>query len=330
MSGRLASICLAAIMLTGAAHAAEPPAAVDKASLIPVSQTEQMVNGTQTLTRIFEVGPEVDPDALREESITQSGYNYTLVSFTRESISREDSKTVTQERTVPVAGGDEAAALANALTTLPQEIDCEEEGYEGKLTLVASSIQVSETGRTAKKGSDSVTKTYTFEYNDDSLVPATIKDAKGRTLNRVRLTWAEGSYGPDGTIPENYVATAVYSRSYTYSTVDGYQATAQYAGEVALIERDAVRYTAQYAGTPIPVETEAPGVLESMFGPARVNPDGTISGGHGGSWALFFLALAAGGGFGGYKLYGLVKSRRDAAPVDEGASLDADPDEGMD
>lgn len=43
---------------------------------VPVSQTEQMVNGQQTLVKVFEVAPTVDPETLVEKDLMQNGYSY--------------------------------------------------------------------------------------------------------------------------------------------------------------------------------------------------------------------------------------------------------------
>lgn len=316
-SGRLLGLCLAMACLMTTALAADATGMSDKAGLIPVSQVEQMVDGRQTLTKVYEVSPATDPDQLRVEKLEQNGYIYTLTSFTRDTISKSATKTVSQDYTVSVSGKTEEAALKSALETLPQEMDCTEDGYEGKLALQVASIVISETGRTKKAGSDSVTKKYTFDYNDDSLVPQSVTDANGRTLKLSSLVWSDGAYSEGSTVPDNYIATARYSRSYTYSVVDGYQATATYTGDVELIDTEMVRYTAIYMGEPIAVETPEPTLAEQMFGPARVNDDGTVTGGNGPMWVLVFFIIGAALVAGGAVLISRLKQGKRSRPVVE-------------
>lgn len=217
---------------------------------VPVSQTEQVIDGKQTLTKIYEVDPSVDPETLKEEGLELNGYTYTLSAFTKEVYTREDTKTVSEEMTIPLQTTKEDETFMEALKLLPQFIEYEEDGYSGKLILVASTIDISETGRSTHPGSSKVTKTYTVDYNDDSLIPSSVTE-DGRTYSRASITWSEGQFSENATIPDNYTATVVYSRSYSYTTVDGYQVTATYTGDVELLEDEMIRYTVQYIGSPI-------------------------------------------------------------------------------
>lgn len=217
---------------------------------VPVSQTEQMIDGKQTLTKVFEVTPSVDPETLKEDGLELNGYSYALTSFTKEVFTKEDSEDVSETQTIVLKTTKEDDAYIEALKTLPQTIDYEKDGYSGKLNIVVSSIEITETGRSNHTGTSKVTKTYTLDYNDDTLVPSTVTE-KGNTYKRAKISWAEGSFSEGSTIPDNYVATVTYTRGYSYSTVDGYQATATYSGEVFLEEDEMIRYTAQYIGSPV-------------------------------------------------------------------------------
>lgn len=217
---------------------------------VPVSQTEANINGRQVLTKVFEVGPDVNPESLKEYGLVIGGYEYTLSSFTKETTTKEDSKAVSKEETISLKSSNKNDAYLEALKNFSQTVHFDEDGYEGELNLIAATIEVSETGRSTQKASDVKTKTYTFDYNDDSLVPATI-NVGGKTYNRMSVSWSDGAYGPDGVMPENYIATARYGRSWTYSSVDGYQATATYSGTANLVNSAMVRYTVEYIGTPV-------------------------------------------------------------------------------
>lgn len=247
---RALSLVSLAVELDEAAPAELPKAEVVQTTEVPVSQTEANINGRQVLTKVFEVSPDVDPESLKESGIVIGGYEYTLSSFTKETATKEATKSVTSEQTITLKSSNKNDAYVEALKELPQTIEYTEDGYAGEISLVASSVEVAETGRSSHKASDVQTKKYTLSYNDDSLVPATIS-VNGKTYTRTSLSWADGAYGPDGVMPENYIATAKYARSWSYESVDGYKATATYAGDVQMSNATMVRYTVEYTGTPI-------------------------------------------------------------------------------
>lgn len=214
---------------------------------VPVSQTEASINGIQTLTKVFEVAPSFDPEQLKEDGLQLDGYIYSLSSFTKEIISKEAHDTVTQEQTIDLTSTKEDDATLEALKKMPAFLDYEQDGYKGRLYPMTNTLEVSETGRSSHSGTKTQTRTGTCEYNDDSLVPTTIS-VSGTTYTRSSLTWAEGSFGEDTTIPDSYNYTAVYTKGYTYSTVDGYTAKMSYSGQVELENPEMVRYTLVYTG----------------------------------------------------------------------------------
>ena len=294
-----ACLCLSLVltMLATSAFAAEPagdgnaggtPVPTGQTMEVPVSQTEANINGRQVLTKVFEVSPDVNPESLKEYGLVIGGYEYTLSSFTKETATKEDTKSVTKEHEIALTSSNKNDAYVEALKTFPQTLKYDEEGYAGELNLVASTIEVEETGRSQKKASDVKTKTYTFDYNDDSLVPATIS-VGGKTYNRMSVSWSDGAYGPDGVMPENYIATARYGRSWTYSSVDGYQATATYSGTANLVNSAMVRYTVEYIGTP--VGTVKTGLFSGLAdGTASASSVGTQAAG-GNTAVVVLLAL---------------------------------------
>jgi len=224
---------------------------------IPVSQTEQMIDGQQTITQVFEVSPEVSPESLIQEEIIQHGYRFTMTSITKEVVLEEDEKEITQEHSVVVNVSDADKARLEALLSMPAFIEYDEDGYTGKLYPVVNSLSGRETGRTNHSGYNTVKKTYTFDYNDDSLVPTT---NNGYSLSNI--SWAEGDYMDDSAIPENYVATATYRKGYSYSTVDGWEYTMSYVGDVSFEHEDTIRYTLVYTGE----EIQEPTFWDKVFG----------------------------------------------------------------
>lgn len=260
---------------------------------VPVSQTEANINGRQMLTKVFEVSPDTDPESLKEYGLVIGGYEYTLSSFTKETATKEDTKSVSKDQTIALKSSNKNDAYLEALKSFSQTIAFDEDGYAGELNLIAATIEVSETGRSTQKASDVKTKTYTFDYNDDSLVPASIT-VGGKTYNRMSVSWSDGAYGPDGVMPENYIATARYGRSWSYSSVDGYQATATYTGSVSLRDATMVRYTVEYIGSPVaPAKT---GLFSGLTGTASAASVGNAASGSAAviiMMALLFIIMLA-------------------------------------
>lgn len=217
---------------------------------VPVSQTEQMVNGQQMLIKVFETTPETDPQTLIEENIQQNGYVYTMTSIVKDTITKEDDKEITQIETITIDSSDEDDARVEALKSLPPFIEYDTDGYTGKLYPLVNTLELSETGRTSHSGSNKITRTYTYEYNDDSLIPASVTEG-GKTYNKASVTWSEGSYMENSTIPENYVATVTYTRPYSYTTINGFTASMTYSGTVEIEYDDIIQYTLTYYGTPV-------------------------------------------------------------------------------
>lgn len=225
---------------------------------VPVSQTEQMVNGQQTLVKVFEVSPSTDPQTLVEQDLVQNGYSYAMTSIVKDVESKEVEKEITQEETVTIDTSKEDDARVEALKSMPPFIEYDKDGFTGKLYPLVNTLELTETGRSSHSGSNKVTKTFTVDYNDESLIPGTISEG-GKTYSRSSITWADGQYMEDGAIPENYVATATYSKPYSYTTVDGYEAKMTYTGEVKKVSDETVSYTLTYIGTPLEVEPEGMG-----------------------------------------------------------------------
>lgn len=299
-----ACLCLSLVlaMLSVNAFAASPEGAAGSDSSenlpakqmmeVPVSQTEANINGRQVLTKVFEVSPDTDPESLKEYGLVIGGYEYTLSSFTKETTTKEDSKSVSKEHTIALKSSNKNDAYLEALKTFSQTIDFDEEGYTGELNLIAATIEVSETGRSTQKASDVQTRKYTLDYNDDSLVPGSIT-VNGKTYNRMSVSWADGAYGADGVMPENYVATARYGRSWTYSSVDGYQATATYSGTASLSDSTMVRYTVEYIGTPLSGEASSSGLFGGLTGRGTsAAVAGSESGGMNGVMLMLVLLFA--------------------------------------
>ena len=132
-----ACLCLSLVlaMLSVNAFAAEPSSGesggsppVKQMMEVPVSQTEANINGRQVLTKVFEVSPDTDPESLKEYGLVIGGYEYTLSSFTKETTTKEDSKSVSKEQTIALKSSNKNDAYLEALKTFSQTIDFNEIG----------------------------------------------------------------------------------------------------------------------------------------------------------------------------------------------------------
>ena len=247
---------LAALLVSAAGAAAQESQQVlldgDKASFEPVSTELVEINGVPTLTKTFELAPDVDPALLREEPFSQDGYWYRYQRMDKSDQEITDEKEAEETVTVDAPSGE----LADVIDQFPATRQYSKDGYTGELLLDVQSITVEATGYRTVTDSHphTVTKTYELAYNDRSLVPGTVQ-ADGLTLPLTDLNWSETKNMEDSDVPAFWTATATYSKT-TYTTrevADGYQATAMYKGEVSKTGVGSVIYTVTYTGSKIPV-----------------------------------------------------------------------------
>ena len=258
---------LAALLVSAAGAATQESQQVlldgDKASFEPVSTELVEINGVPTLTKTFELAPDVDPALLREEPFSQDGYWYRYQRMDKSDQEITDEKEAEETVTVDAPSGE----LADVIGQFPATRQYSKDGYTGELLLDVQSITVEATGYSTVTDSHphTVTKTYELAYNDRSLVPESVQ-ADGLTLPLTDLSWSEAENVEDSDVPASWTATATYSKT-TYTSrevADGYQATATYKGEAAKTGVGSVIYTVTYTGSKIPV---LPGL----------NPDITVS-----------------------------------------------------
>lgn len=238
---------------------------------VPVSQSEHEIDGKQTLVKVYEVAPSVDPNSLIEADFEQNGFIYHMTSIVKDAIMVEDEVEVTQECEVTVSVSNEDQAKAKAFDNMPPYIEYDQDGYKGKLYPVPNSLEGRMTGQTPHSERKTITKTYSFDYNDDSLVP---KTSGSYTLSSIK--WSDGSYLSDTSIPSSYTATATYSKTSNYTTVDGWSFTMSYTGNVEYASEDTIRYTLTYIGTipepaPEPEPEPEPTFWEKVLGKSSKN-----------------------------------------------------------
>lgn len=247
---------LAALLVSAAGAAAQESQQVlldgDKAGFEPVSTELVEINGVPTLTKTFELAPDVDPALLREEPFSQDGYWYRYQRMDKSDQEITDEKEAEETVTVDAPSGE----LADVIDQFPATRQYSKDGYTGELLLDVQSITVEATGYSTVTDSHphTVTKTYELAYNDRSLVPESVQ-ADGLTLPLTDLSWSETKNVEDSDVPASWTATATYGKT-TYTSrevADGYQATAVYKGEVSKTGVGSVVYTVTYTGSKIPV-----------------------------------------------------------------------------
>lgn len=224
----------------------------DHAVFTPVSVEPIEINGVPTLAKTYEMPPDFDPAALKEEPFSQDGYWYRYDRMDKSIQYKTDTKDAEDAVTIDAPSAD----LATVIDQFPVTKAYTKDGYSGDLTLDLQSVQVNATGYKTITDSHphSVTKTYNLPYNDRSLVPETVQ-GDGMNLPRTSLTWTEAANVSDSDVPNAWTATAVYSKT-TYTSrqvATGYQASAVYRGEISKTDIDHVTYIVTYIGSKIPI-----------------------------------------------------------------------------
>ena len=215
---------------------------------VPISEVCQEVNGQQVLTRVFSVAPEFDPENLIAADFEKNGFVYTFDSIVKEEKEFSDIKRVTKAYEFESDTKD----LSENIRKLPPVVKYEdEEGYEGELHLEPRSVSTDVTGyHTSSYVVKSVIDYPDLAYNDPTLVPGTTTK-NGSTLPLTNISWTEGDYMQDSSIPETYNAQATYKKTMYKKVADGYCVSAEYFGEAQQNGIEVIDYTVTYVGNPI-------------------------------------------------------------------------------
>lgn len=213
---------------------------------VPTSEVCQEVNGRQILTRVFTVSPDVDPSTLISADFEKDGFIYTFDSIIKTEQEFSDTKRVTKSYDFESATKD----LSQNIAQLPAYLEYEDdEGYVGELYLEPRSVTTEATGYHTTSRVVKAEVTYPdLTYNDPSLVPSTTTK-NGTTLSLKDISWSEGAYLNDSSIPGTYTATATYSKTLYSKVADSYRVTAEYYGDVQQEGIETVEYTVTYLGT---------------------------------------------------------------------------------
>lgn len=139
----------------------------DQAAFTPVSVEPIEINGVPTLTKTYEMPPDFDPAALKEQPFEQNGYWYRYDRMDKSIQYKTDTKEAEDTVTIDAPSSDLATVIDRFTVTKTYAKD----GFIGDLTLDLQSIKVEATGYKTVTDSHphSVTKSYTLPYNDRSL-----------------------------------------------------------------------------------------------------------------------------------------------------------------
>lgn len=212
---------------------------------VPNSEVCQEVNGRQILTRVFSVPPNVDPATLISADFEKDGFVYTFDSIIKTEKEFSDTKRVTKSYDFESDTND----LSKNIMKLPAALRYrDEDGYVGQLYLEPRSVMTDATGyHTASNVVKSVVSYPGLEYNDPSLVPSTTSK-NGVTLSLADVSWSEGGFLDDSSVPGTYTATATYRKTLYKQVADSYLITAEYYGEVQQEGIETIEYTVTYLG----------------------------------------------------------------------------------
>lgn len=248
--GRVAALPLAALMLLTAAAPVTAFAAdqagptISPASyMVPTESTQAIVNGEMVLVETYTVPISLDPNTLIKDGFELRGYFFELNSIVKEDCEDLKQKDVTEEYSVAVGSGD----LSKNIGELPEKLEYSQDGWEGTLYPVLSSVNIKVTDTATRSKTNTTTKTFDLgEFNDPTAIPTTY-NGMSRTSYEINPSgYIEGS-----SIPSGYTATATYSKKSYYTVNTAWEMTATYSGVATYDDLTKFQYTLTYKGDKI-------------------------------------------------------------------------------
>lgn len=263
---RLLALLASALILSGAAFAAEgpdpetspPPETVP--DIYPVEVVETQAGDYRRIEKVYLLESGTDPAAIPTLDFQREGYGYALLDLLRE----DQTETETREHTETVTIDSETKDMSAILEKLEASMELTtDDGFTGTLDLDPKSITVEAAGYQSSTRTVSAIRTYPgLSDADTALLPKSTVE-NGRTLELADVSWQTVPGGND-TLPPTYTATAVYSGTASSRSATGYTVTASYTGELTCTVSGAVRYTAVFAGAPLePLEEAAQDISET-------------------------------------------------------------------
>lgn len=302
----IAILCMAVIVITPAALAAEPY------ELLPVDvvhNPEQM-----EIRKIYEMATSVNPDDIPRSVFERDGVLYSCADILREVVIGDEIRTLTETETIDSSKND----IESVMNLLPFSKEVvTDDGFVGTLFLNTSSIHSEVSGYGSKTSPVTITKNYpNLSDADTQYIPKTVTE-NNKTYTLQDIQWqTDNTYNVDDyEIGNRFTAIATYGGTKTSNYVKGYTVTADYTGEVCRTGVSVVRYTVIFMGTKI----EEPEITPSPEPPAQTpEPESELEHEPGEKsgfnwWYAVLPLLGLSAGAGGFYIFQKTKERRNNA-----------------
>ena len=216
---------------------------------IPISVERQNIDGTEYLTKVFEVDAQAKSSDLTEDDFALDGFQFSHHATDKQVNEESDTKEVVEEVKAEGASDKLEDVIRLFSATKPYEKD----GYRGTLTLDTGSIVTQAAGYTTRYRTVSTVKEYPGLMYADPTYVAQSATKDGYTLPLTDVSWVVMATGLSGDtlVPTEYKATATYSKTLSSQVPTGYVSTARYKGEVTKVTEGTTLYSVTYIGTPI-------------------------------------------------------------------------------
>jgi len=231
---------------------------------IPISVSNEIVNGFNAVRRTYALPPDVNPAVINTAPIEMFGQEFNFAYIVQQNTANETFKEL--RYTVQVETS--TSNMTDVLNALESELRYDRDGFAGTLTLDIHSISIRPAGQT--RHTSTATRQRTFPHlsaPDNAFIPRTITDG-GNTFTLTNVEWSSQSGGSaiDGhQAASSFTATATFSRQVTQTRTTGYVTTAEYVGTVFRTVQGYTIFTAIFYGEPVvEIWLEEP-VVEPIF-----------------------------------------------------------------
>ncbi len=215
----------------------------------PISVEQQNIDGTEYITKVYEVNAQTEPADLTEEDFELGDFLFTHHTTEKQVNEESDTKEIIEE----VKAEGSSNKMEDVIRLFPATKTYDLDGYRGTLTLDTGSIVSEPAGYTTKYHTVSTVKEYPGLMYADPTYVAQSATKDGYTLPLTDVNWVVMATGLSGDtlVPTEYKATATYSKTYSSQVPTGYISTARYKGEVTKITEGTTVYSVTYIGMPL-------------------------------------------------------------------------------
>ena len=260
----MAMLCLAVLVFSSAALAAEPY------ELLPVDIIYSY--DRMEIRKVYEMATSVDPGTIPRADFERDGILYKCTDIVREVVIGDETQTYIETETVESAKND----LPTILGLLePKREVFTEDGYFGILYLSTSSIKTEVSGYGSSTSNVSITRSYpNLSDADSQYIPKSVTDG-GITYTLSDIQWqTDNTYNVDDyEIGNRFTAIATYGGKKTSSYVKGYKVTADYVGEICRTGVSVIKYTVIFTGAAIETKTPEPTQTPEQTEPPIITTD---------------------------------------------------------